>query len=333
MEAYDAVVRVLKEADKPLTPQEITSTAQRNGYWKTDGITPDRTISAVITRDIKDNPESSRFIRIKPNLYDLRNSNIAETSNQSSSGTAANSRTTFIDAAHKVLSMKDGNQSLHYRSITEIALQAKYIVPTGRTPEATMSSALSRLVKQQSLRGDKPTFESLGKGYYRLTPPEKKSIIVEAENHNGVIKKKLKKKLLQLKFDEFEEFVGRFLSDIRFEDIEVTKKSSDRGIDVRGTLVIADVIKTKMAVQIKKWTNNVQAPTVQQLRGSLGAHEHGLIVTTSGFSKGALSEASRKDVTPIALMDGNQLIDLMFENEIGVKRKSVHLFEFDSNNL
>jgi restriction system protein len=36
----------------------------------------------------------------------------------------------------------------------------------------------------------------------------------------------------------------------------------------------------------------VQAPVVQQVRGSLGAHEQGLIITTSDFSTGARSEAA-----------------------------------------
>jgi restriction system protein len=57
-----------------------------------------------------------------------------------------------------------------------------------------------------------------------------------------------------------------------------------------------------MAVQVKRWQHNVQAPTVQQLRGALGVHEQGLIVTTSDFSAGARAEAAKPDRTPVALM-------------------------------
>ena len=66
----------------------------------------------------------------------------------------------------------------------------------------------------------------------------------------------------------------------------VTAKSGDGGIDVRGTMVTGDVIRTRMAVQVKRWKNNVQAPTVQQVRGSLGTHDQGFIITTSDFSTG-----------------------------------------------
>ena len=68
----------------------------------------------------------------------------------------------------------------------------------------------------------------------------------------------------------------------------MTPASGDGGIDVRGTLVVGDVIRTRMAVQVKRWKRNVQAPTVQQVRGSLGTHEQGLIVTTSDFRQGGV---------------------------------------------
>ena len=86
-----------------------------------------------------------------------------------------------------------------------------------------------------------------------------------------------------------------------------------------------------MAVQVKKWKlkNNIQAPTVQQVRGSLGAHEQGLIITTSNFSRGAVREAAQADKTPIALMNGEQFVSLLMEHDIGVERTSPDLFEID----
>ena len=71
---------------------------------------------------------------------------------------------------------------------------------------------------------------------------------------------------------------------------------------MRGTLVVGDVIRTRMAVQVKRWKHNVQAPIVQQVRGSLGTHEQGLIITTSDFSAGAREEAARPDAVPVGLM-------------------------------
>lgn len=56
------------------------------------------------------------------------------------------------------------------------------------------------------------------------------------------------------------------LAEMGFEMVEVTKLSGDGGIDVRGTLVVGDVVRIKMAVQVKKWKlkNNILAPVVQR---------------------------------------------------------------------
>ena len=95
---------------------------------------------------------------------------------------------------------------------------------------------------------------------------------------------------------DFEELIGTLLTKLGFEDVEVTARSNDGGIDVRGTLVTGDVIRTRMAVQVKRWKANVQTPIVQQVRGSLGTHEQGLIITTSDFSKGALDTPTDQSV-------------------------------------
>lgn len=86
-----------------------------------------------------------------------------------------------------------------------------------------------------------------------------------------------------------------------------------------------------MAVQVKKWRikNNIQAPGVQRVHGSLGAHGHGLIITTSGFSPAAKAEAEQANKAPIALMDGEQLVVLLMERGIGAHLLKPDLFEID----
>ena len=82
-----------------------------------------------------------------------------------------------------------------------------------------------------------------------------------------------------------------------------------------------------MAVQVKRWKGNVQVPVVQQVRGSLGTHDQGLIITTSDFSSGATEEARRPNAVPVALMNGDQLVALLVEHNIGVHRISYDLIE------
>ena len=51
--------------------------------------------------------------------------------------------------------------------------------------------------------------------------------------------------------------------------------------------------------------------------------------TTSDFSAGAIKEAAQPDKTPIALMNGEQLVMLLMEHGIGVHRSTPDLFEID----
>jgi restriction system protein len=69
------------------------------------------------------------------------------------------------------------------------------------------------------------------------------------------------------------------------------------------------------------------------MRGSLGAHEQGLIITISDFSKGAKNEAVQADKTPIALMNGEQLVTLLMQYSIGVRSTSYVLFDLEENFL
>ena len=64
--------------------------------------------------------------------------------------------------------------------------------------------------------------------------------------------------------------------------------------------------------------------------GSLGTHDQGLIITTSDFSSGARIEAERVNDVPFALMDGEQLVRLLVEHKIGVRRVPYDLIELSS---
>jgi restriction system protein len=88
-----------------------------------------------------------------------------------------------------------------------------------------------------------------------------------------------------------------------------------------------------MAVQVKRWKNNIQTPTVQQVRGALGTHEQGLIITTSDFSSGAQTEAERPNAVPVGLMHGEQLVALLVEHDIGVRRTAHDLLELSAINV
>lgn len=233
----------------------------------------------------------------------------------------------FTEAAEYVLKHVANRRPLHYRDITQQALDQGLVRTSGRTPEATLYAQLLSENARRARRGEAPRFVKHGRGYVGLTAWQDVGLARQIEQHNADVRRRLHARLREMSPEDFEALIGQLLVAIGFENVEVTSRSGDGGIDVRGTLVVGDVIRTRMAVQVKRWRQNVQAPIVQQVRGALGAHEQGLIVTTSDFGRGARAEAQRPDATPVGVMNGEQLVALLVEHDIGIHRTTHDLIE------
>ncbi len=233
----------------------------------------------------------------------------------------------FTDAAEAVLKQFGHKQPMHYKAITDKALMLGLVSTKGLTPEATLYAQVLTETKRRAQRGEPPRFLMHGKGLIGLAEWAPGGLAFQIEQHNEEVRRKLHARLSVMPPSEFEALIVELLAALGFDDVSMTPASGDGGIDVRGTLVVGDVIRTRMAVQVKRWKRNVQAPIVQQVRGSLGTHEQGLIVTTSDFGKGARDEAERPNAVPVALMNGEQLVRLLVENDIGVHRASYDLIE------
>lgn len=344
MDVLIAVAQVLKEADMALTDREISSRIIDSGLWKSRGKTPHKTIGAYIYAEMKQNNDQSMFVKTAPRTFALRNQDdvIGKTGTTSSQheceseSSALEATLTFVDCAEKVLAEVGNKEPMHYAEITKQALSNGWLVSSGKTPEFTMISVVNREIKNYEKQGKEPRFINHGNGLIGLRKWMGKGLAFQIGCHNEQVRALLLERVLALKPIEFEKLIAQLLVEMGFENPEVTQLSNDGGIDVRGTLVVADVIRTKLAIQVKKWKpgNNIQSPIVQQVRGSLEQHEQGLIITTSDFSPGAKGEASDpKKQQPIALMNGEQVVTLLMEYGIGVSRESTDLFDLDEGSL
>ena len=101
---------------------------------------------------------------------------------------------------------------------------------------------------------------------------------------------------------------------------QVTKKSNDGGIDA---IIYADKLGLeKIYVQAKRYTTgSVQRPEVTEFKGSIDTNK-GVFITTSSFSQGAIDFA--KKYNNIVLVDGEKLVELMYEFGVGVRVVSKH---------
>lgn len=327
MSILTAVETVLTEAGEPLHYKEITKRLLNRGLWTTTGQTPDATVNAQLAVDIKQRGEASKFRRDDKGVFALRVWAPANTQPQPVPSPTPPTHLSFTDAAEKVLDKYADKSPMHYRAITDKALELGLIATAGKTPEATLYAQIITEIQRRTRRGERPRFVRYGKGYVGLSKWKGTGLAFQIEQHNQHVRRRLIQQIGKMPPAEFEALIGTLLAKLGFEDVTVTSFKGDGGIDVRGTMVTGDVVRTRMAVQVKRWKANVQSPTVQQVRGSLGAHEQGLIITTSDFSKGARAEAERVDATPVALMNGDQLVKLLVENDIGIRRSSYDLIE------
>lgn len=72
MTAIEAAFEILQRAGKALHYAEITKQAIDGGLWSSDGATPDATLNAELSTDIKEQGEASRFARVGKGVYSLR---------------------------------------------------------------------------------------------------------------------------------------------------------------------------------------------------------------------------------------------------------------------
>ena len=340
MNARSAAIEILKKAGVPLHSKEITKQIMDTGLWNSKSKTPQDTISVCLYSDIKKNGNKSPFVKVGAQTFALQGftggvqipeEKAPPSIKKTPKPSPASAGFSFIDCAQKVLEEFGNKEPMHYRDITKKALEEGWLITSGKTPEVTMNAQVITEIKHQRKRGELPRFTHPSRGNFGLSQRVGNSLASQIEQHNLQVRKNLRERLLGLKSSDFEKLISQLLTEMGFETVEVTSPSNDGGIDVRGTLVVGNTIRIKMAIQAKKWKlkNNILAPTIQQMRGSLGAHEQGLVITTSNFSKGATQEAHQTDKAPIALMNGKDLVILLMEHDIGVRRTPLNLFEMD----
>ena len=118
----------------------------------------------------------------------------------------------------------------------------------------------------------------------------------------------------------FERLCQRVLRENGFEDVKVTKKSGDGGIDGTGKLIIGGLISFNIAFQCKRYKNNVSSSEIRDFRGSMNSNiEKGIFITTGIFTEEAKKEANAAGKKQIDLVDGEKFIDILLENRLGVE--------------
>ena len=128
----------------------------------------------------------------------------------------------------------------------------------------------------------------------------------------------------------FERFCQRVLREAGFQEVTVTGRSGDGGIDGIGILQVNPLVSFKVLFQCKRYKGTVSPSQVRDFRGAMGGRaDKGIIITTGEFTAEARREAVRDGVPPIELVDGERLVEMLRELELGLR--PVQNFEVDTN--
>lgn len=119
--------------------------------------------------------------------------------------------------------------------------------------------------------------------------------------------------------DGFERFCQLLLRESGFEEVSVTGKSGDGGIDGIGILQVNSLVSFKVLFQCKRYAGSVSASVIRDFRGAMmGRADKGIILTTGSFTAEAKREAIRDGAPPIELVDGEKIVRMLEDLELGL---------------
>ena len=126
--------------------------------------------------------------------------------------------------------------------------------------------------------------------------------------------------LMSLPSSGFERFCQRLLREAGFQEVQVTGRSGDEGIDGIGLLQVNPLVSFKVLFQCKRYRKSVTPSHVRDFRGAMGGRaDKGIIITTGTFTSDARKEAVRDGVPAIELVDGQKLVGMLENLELGLE--------------
>jgi restriction system protein len=139
----------------------------------------------------------------------------------------------------------------------------------------------------------------------------------------GEVKSDLLEKLKNIDPYYFEKVILKLLKKMGYGEFVETPKSGDGGID--GIINEDKLGLDKIYIQAKRFNENkVREKDIRNFIGAMsGDTNKGVFVTTSLFDSGAVEKAKNAH-HKIILLDGNQLVNLMHEFNVGVQIKNVY---------
>ena len=153
-----------------------------------------------------------------------------------------------------------------------------------------------------------------------------------AKKEESSVRDSMRELLLDMDAYAFEYLVKRLLEEMGYQNVEVTQRGGDGGVDVIGEIELG-ITSVREVVQAKRHRKTIQRKDLDALRGSLYRFDavRGTIVTTSKFTSGVQKAAFERGAAPITLIDGDKLVDLLIQYGIGVRKRTLEVLAIDAD--
>lgn len=207
-----------------------------------------------------------------------------------------------------------------------------------RSAKSTLYSRLYNLIDRHLAAREGMSYRITDAGREWLTkalPTQqadpRKDLLEAVKRYNEQQKELLREQLCTMNPYKFEHLVAQLLEAMGYEQVEVTKASGDKGVDVIGKVQVGITTITEV-VQVKRMQNTITRPYIDQLRGALPYHKaiRGTLITTGKFAAKCAEAALFPGAAPITLIDGDRLLELLIENNVGIRRSNaVELLDVD----
>lgn len=204
--------------------------------------------------------------------------------------------------------------------------------------KSTLYSRLYNLIDREMVSREGMSYQItnagrqwLGKALPERKTDPRKELLEAVKRYNQQQKELLREQISVMNPYKFEHLVAQLLEAMGYEQVEVTKASGDKGVDVIGKVQVGITTITEV-VQVKRMQNTITRPLIDQLRGALPYHKaiRGTLITTGKFASSCAEAALFPGAAPITLIDGERLLEMLIENNVGIRRSNaVELLDVD----
>ena len=214
----------------------------------------------------------------------------------------------IIDSSrHGVWSLTDKGRKIDKLSNNEIQNLIKEVQAQSTPTDRTVRTTPTVIIRKKTPPPEDDVTEN-------VPPPEQSNY-----------REELLEIILSVSPTGFERLCQRLLRESGFQEVTVTQRTGDGGIDGIGILQVNPFVSFKVLFQSKRYSGSVSAPQIRDFRGAMmGRADKGIIITTGSFTADAKREAIRDGVPPIEIVDGEKLLSLFEQLELGLKPRTTY---------